>query len=561
MNAHILRRWSPITIFMYLLLTLCTLLVFWCRGATAMHLTPLDFASSSPAPVAIQQQQQQNYFLSLIRNASIHYHDNDKKESQQHQLESNLKLQKLWQMRMREKRARIQAHRKEKLLLQRLSGQHANSNTNLESIKQEVIDHNVLMSHHNNNNTATALTALIMRNDSRENFFDMLNEIRANLSVASNRNRRESRLHHHNNHHMQQQLQHMPLTHNSNKDNNNNINNNNNNNNSNNHRGNRRNRGNRRYCSARDPRTLAFEAPTVFEGKITSMTPDRQQNFSVTVVITHVYKQQPNFKLPKQVRLQFAYKNTSECDIYREEFRLRGFVRDELEQGKIYYFFVKQISLGNFSILGQPIKKISRTAKDVEIGVSENYGKVASVESITPNLTSKEGKRVRIVCKTYGEPCPKVTWFKDGRSINRNKTKYEFVHLRRRSDLIIKSAVASDSGRYECRAKNKLNTKPASKFTSLSVKPTITSDRTIKYPNEGVKECSPNFEGYCLNNGTCLIIDSIGELSCRCLEGFSGKRCEDKTTNITANFELADPYVINRQVAPVSSDDYDDDDR
>lgn len=104
------------------------------------------------------------------------------------------------------------------------------------------------------------------------------------------------------------------------------------------------------------------------------MTPDRHANFSVTVEVVREYKAQANFTLPKLVRLQFAYKNASECDIYREEFRHRGFVRDELEQGKIYFLFVKQISLGNFTILGQPIKKISRTAKDVEIGVNEKYG-------------------------------------------------------------------------------------------------------------------------------------------------------------------------------------------
>lgn len=147
-----------------------------------------------------------------------------------------------------------------------------------------------------------------------------------------------------------------------------------NSNNVNSNRNNNNRQRRRRYCSARDPRTLAFEAPTVFEGKIKSMTPDRQANFSATVEILKVYKQQANFTLPRQVRLQFAYKNASECDIYREEFRHRGFVRDELEQGKIYFLFVKQISLGNFTILGQPIKKISRTAKDVEIGVSEKYG-------------------------------------------------------------------------------------------------------------------------------------------------------------------------------------------
>lgn len=60
-------------------------------------------------------------------------------------------------------------------------------------------------------------------------------------------------------------------------------------------------------------------------------------------------------------------------------------------------------------------------------------GKVASIESLQHNFTNepaKEGKRVKITCKVNGEPAPKVTWFKDGRSINRNKTKFEFVVTR-----------------------------------------------------------------------------------------------------------------------------------
>lgn len=345
MNAHILRKWSSIKIFMYLLLTICSsLLVFWCPGASAMHLQSLDTAPSTLP---------QNYFLSLIRNASIGI-SHPRSQHFQSDENNNLKLQKLWQMRMREKRLRIQAHRKEKLLLQRLlDGRHGASPI-------ETLSHDVIQHHQQSHLPGT----------SQQHLYDMLNEIRANISVASNRNRRESRFHHsqhqHHNHHQQHQ---MP----SNNNNNNNLNNNNNSNNVNNNRGNRRN-GRRRYCSARDSRTLAFEAPTVFEGKIKSMTLDRQQNFSATVEIIQVYKQQANFKLPKQVRLQFAYKNASECDIYREEFRHRGFVRDELEQGRIYFFFVKQIGLGNFTILGQPIKKINRTTKDVEIGVSEKYG-------------------------------------------------------------------------------------------------------------------------------------------------------------------------------------------
>lgn len=396
MNAHTLRKWSPIKIFMYLLLAFCSLLVFWCQGASAMHLTPLNLSSFNlehrrrhhqPETPATETSSQ-IHFVSLIRNSTSNQHYQQQASPinlLEHHPSEDLRLQKLWQRRMREKRARIQAHRKQKLILQQLLNQRgvdlqssnhesavenlklsANPNLNINNLKH-LINRNILTQHnHHNNNKLNYKINTTSQDDNhhrREELYETLNEIMANITVASNRNRRESRFHH-------QQQQPQLSSSLSQSHNNNNINNNH-------HRGSNnrdRHQKRRRYCSARDPKTLAFEAPTVFEGKIKSMTPDRQANFSVTVEILRVHKKQANFTLPRQVRLQFAYKNASECDIYREEFRHRGFVRDELEQGKIYFLFVKQISLGNFTILGQPIKKISRTAKDVEIGVSEKYG-------------------------------------------------------------------------------------------------------------------------------------------------------------------------------------------
>uniref|UniRef100_A0A1B0DCV5 Vein beta-barrel domain-containing protein n=1 Tax=Phlebotomus papatasi TaxID=29031 RepID=A0A1B0DCV5_PHLPP len=129
----------------------------------------------------------------------------------------------------------------------------------------------------------------------------------------------------------------------------------------------------RRYCSARDPTALAFEAPTVFEGKVRSMSSDRRANFSATFEVKEIHKNQSTFKLPPLVRLQFSFGNTSECDIYREKFRPRGNVRDELEQGKVYFLFVKQVTLGNFTIIGQPIKKTKKTLNEVKTGASEKY--------------------------------------------------------------------------------------------------------------------------------------------------------------------------------------------
>lgn len=142
----------------------------------------------------------------------------------------------------------------------------------------------------------------------------------------------------------------------------------------------------RRYCSARDPTALAFEAPTVFEGKVRSMSSDRRANFSATFEVKEIHKNQSTFKLPPLVRLQFSFGNTSECDIYREKFRPRGNVRDELEQGKVYFLFVKQVTLGNFTIIGQPIKKTKKTLNEVKTGASEKYGE--SLQLLFYNICS-----------------------------------------------------------------------------------------------------------------------------------------------------------------------------
>lgn len=132
----------------------------------------------------------------------------------------------------------------------------------------------------------------------------------------------------------------------------------------------------RRYCSARDPEQLAFEAPTVFEGKLISMSFDRRANFSISFEVLKEFKTQKGYILPKQVRLQFSYLNGSgECDIYREYLKPRGLVRvNDLEQGRLYYLFVQQIDLANFTILGQPIRKTRHTTEKLLRGVSNQYG-------------------------------------------------------------------------------------------------------------------------------------------------------------------------------------------
>ncbi|XP_011181323.2 homeobox protein 2 isoform X2 [Zeugodacus cucurbitae] len=293
----------------------------------------------------------------------------------------------------------------------------------------------------------------------------------------------------------------------------------------------------RRYCSARDPAQLAFEAPIVFEGKITSMSPDRRHNFAATVQVLNAYKQQIGYQVKREqfVRLQFAYINSSgECDIYREQLRPRGQVRgDELELQRTYLFFVQQIDMRNFTILGQPIRKTRRVVEAVKDAVSENYAQPASIRSITNNRTMEIGRELHIVCKVQGKPPPKVTWFKDGKSINRNRKLYKFRHFKKRSELIIRSFNISDTGRYECRAKNKINQEP-DRHTIL-----IKADPEPRLTGGIGNVCPDDAAEFCLNGGTCKFFSEIGSYSCICPEGFIGERCDRKeVNNISPNFLL-----------------------
>ncbi|XP_037044668.1 protein vein isoform X2 [Bradysia coprophila] len=399
-------------------------------------------------------------------------------------------LQRLWTQRYVEKRNRIANHRR------RLA-----SHNPQQSVAQSV--------HNNHLNTPIENATRVNDPNSMQLKFNNRHKL-LNINAISGRNRRESR-------HQQQFQPNQPFHHDTRH-----------------HQVMPRTRP-RRFCSARDPATLAFEAPTVFEGKVRSMSSDRRKNFSVTFEVKEVYKRQPGFKLPLLLRLQFSYRNTSECDIYREVLRPRGYVRDELEQGKVYILFVEQLDLQNFTILGQPLKKTRRVVNDVKHGVSDKYGQRASIESLMANnSTAREGRRIRIVCKVRGQPPPKVTWFKDGRSIGRNRARYQFVHLRKRSELIIKSAFRNDSGLYECRAKNKLARQPVSRSIRIEVLPK--EHDVTRPPNNWThlgSPCPVIGNAFCLNGGTCVFFKDVGEPACKCPDGFLGNRCETKNpTNL-----------------------------
>lgn len=131
----------------------------------------------------------------------------------------------------------------------------------------------------------------------------------------------------------------------------------------------------RRYCSAQDPSALAFEAPTVIEAKIKSRSSDRRYNFSVTFEHIKTYKHDPGYSIPKNFRLTFINSNRTVCNIYKEDYRERGLVKRPLNLSGHYFLFLKQLDLGNFTILGSPIPKDVNSERAVKHSVRNRHGK------------------------------------------------------------------------------------------------------------------------------------------------------------------------------------------
>ncbi|XP_030081174.1 protein vein isoform X2 [Drosophila hydei] len=281
-----------------------------------------------------------------------------------------------------------------------------------------------------------------------------------------------------------------------------------------------------RYCSAREPDQLAYAAPTVIMGVFISRTANRPANFSATMKVLQVYKKQRDLQLPQLVRFQFAQRNGSGvCDIYRERPQVRGLIHFNLEQSSDipYMMFVQQTNPGNFSILGQPIRATDKVRESVQAAVNENYAQNASIillKAEPNNATIENNAELRITCMVQGRPPPKVTWFKDDKSIKRRPHVYQIKHHKRRSQLIVRHFNSStDAGKYECRAKNKVSNTIDKRRIMISAHPVYSRSDN---PNSG-KPCVKN---HCFHGGTCRLLLELNQIYCNCPDGFTGERCE-----------------------------------
>lgn len=149
------------------------------------------------------------------------------------------------------------------------------------------------------------------------------------------------------------------------------------------------------WCPDVDVGNRAYLAPTVFEGKVRSMSSLRKpgSNYAVTFEVKQVYKSQPGFQpLQKNdsVRLHFRDKSapgkSTVCNGHetgnkagKQQQQQRdnpsGVVRANIKRGKVYLVFVNRVGPRNFTILGPPVIRSKKNEQAVQAVVRPDYGK------------------------------------------------------------------------------------------------------------------------------------------------------------------------------------------
>ncbi|XP_034938403.1 protein vein isoform X2 [Chelonus insularis] len=324
----------------------------------------------------------------------------------------------------------------------------------------------------------------------------------------------------------------------------------------------------RNWCPDMDVGNRAFLAPTVFEGKVRSMSSSRKpgSNYAVTFEVKQVYKSQAGFQPLRKndsVRLHFRDKSdkrngsggrsslcrNEDTDGQTTNHRLHTgvnqqyglhqsdhskVVRADIKRGKVYLVFVNRVGPRNFTILGEPVIRSKKNEQAVQAVIRPDYVREVTLSELRDSV-ARTRERVKLVCRTRGSPPPRVHWLKDGLPLYPRRG-LRIQHKRRRSKVVIASARPEDSGRYECIAQSTSGYQASLAAQLLVVHDTkATETTTVAWPRQ--EQPCPIAGDFCMNGGTCLFFETVGEPACRCAEGFTGLRCETKDVISTGKSE------------------------
>ncbi|CAG9864743.1 unnamed protein product [Phyllotreta striolata] len=180
----------------------------------------------------------------------------------------------------------------------------------------------------------------------------------------------------------------------------------------------------------------------------------------------------------------------------------------------------------------KPMRKFRRSIKRLKRVCKPGFEPtkpVVELREIEENK-KKEPRRRKLVCSVKGFPPPKITWRRRNEVLH-DSSSFKILYKRRQSKLEIKKADAEHFGQYYCIAENAKGETTTRNYTFLPP------------PSESDKECKEELKAvFCSNGGTCFFEPVINEPSCICPEGFTGRRCDEKTPSNTSMYPQPDLY-------------------
>ncbi|XP_045764371.1 pro-neuregulin-2, membrane-bound isoform isoform X1 [Maniola jurtina] len=265
----------------------------------------------------------------------------------------------------------------------------------------------------------------------------------------------------------------------------------------------------RLYCERADVAWRAYRAPAAFEARVQSLARD-----AATVQVRRVLRRQGRWPHEDAVLRLRLPREAQEC---------AGRFEVPLQNRKNYIVFAER--QGHAAVaLGPPLRRTAKLLRRIRAVYRPGYSSPARIEPMQ-SVRATRGGKVKLECRASARPPPRIAWYKDGRPVaDIALRRFRVQNYRRRSVLVIRHARREDSATYECRAQGAVGP-PAVAAANISVLPpaTMAPDTPTGAP------CPmPDPESYCLNGGTCLFFEAVQEQACKCLEGFTGQRCEVK---------------------------------
>jgi hypothetical protein len=280
-------------------------------------------------------------------------------------------------------------------------------------------------------------------------------------------------------------------------------------------------------------------SPIIFQGRLISRSNVYNNLYFVSLRVQKVLKGSVPKRLHRHMRLLFHTSSTKMSDHQRasqsQSNRHCLPVNFDVRTGRKYVIYVKKVSSGRYVAIAQPDQYTRKVRKAARKLLCQNCVSSPKVSDMKGYLSVSQGGKFKLKCKVAGSPRPKVSWLLNGRPI-RPDFRISIKTKRRRSILRLNDAQGRDAGKYTCRAKNVLG--EHSQTTSISIR--------VSAPDPPASMCP--IQSFCLNGGKCLYYEMIGELVCRCPEGFAGQRCQFKKARINL------PYVENEACGPYGHD-------